>query len=601
MSGTVNRAMRGTRNRAGGKRAPAGAWRPALLLLIMALCVGAAAWKAVALHVLQRDFLLEEGDARTVRVVPLAANRGLITDRNGEPLAVSTPVQSIWADPSEIDPNGEKIGELARLLELDAADLRARLQQNRSRRFLYLARHLAPFQAAPALELAIEGVYRQREYRRFYPRGEVTAHLLGFNDIDETGQEGMERAWNDWLRGVPGGRRVIKDRRGNIIEELNTIELAKPGKDLRLSIDMRLQSLAHRELKDAYLQRNAKAASAVVLDVASGELLAVANQPSYNPHNKSSITDLSVARNRAFTDIYEPGSTMKPFTIAAALESGRFTPETIIETGNGWMVVAGRTVQDLFGYGTLTTTGVITKSSNVGTSLIAAEIGAATIVDMYRRFGFGAAPGSGFPGEQAGMVPDPGRLGAHGTAVLSFGYGMTATAVQLAQAYSVFADDGVRKPVSLLELNEAEIAALPRQRVISPVIARQVREMLETVVDRSRGGAVSGARIPLYEVAGKTGTAHVVGASGYEENLHNALFVGLVPAAKPRVVIVVIINEPKGDEHLGGQVAAPVFAGIAAGAMRILNVPPDAAPLDAAPSGRPRMPPPHSGAEGIAE
>ena len=579
------------------KTKPADTWRPKLLLLLMALCIGAAGWKAVALHVLERDFLQEEGDARTVRSVPLVADRGQITDRNGEPLAMSTPVKSIWADPSEINPRGERIGELARLLELDADALRARLEENRARRFLYLRRHLAPFEAEPVLALGIPGVYEQREYRRFYPHGEVTAHLIGFNDIDDNGQEGMERAYNDWLQGVPGSRRVIKDRRGNVIEELNTIQLAQPGKDLRLSIDIRLQNLVYRELKSAYLERRASAATAVVLDVDTGELLAVANQPSYNPHNKTLIDDHSVTRNRAFTDIYEPGSTMKPFTIAAALESGRFTPDTVLETGNGWMVVGGRTVQDLFAYGTLTTTGVITKSSNVGTSLIAAEIGAGTIVDVLDRFGFGRAPETGFPGEQAGVLPDPRRLGSHATAVLSFGYGVSATAVHLAQAYSIFADEGRRKPVSLLGLSEREIAELPREPVISPIIAQQVVEMLETVVDRSRGGAVTGARIPLYQVAGKTGTSHVVGASGYEENLHNSLFVGLAPVARPEIVVVVIVNEPRGDEHLGGQVAAPVFSGIAAGAMRILNVPPDAAP-------RPEPTPrrfPQTGAEGLSE
>lgn len=560
------------------KSKPAGAWRPVLLLLLMAAGIGAAGWKAVALHVLERDFLQEEGDARTIRTVPLVANRGLITDRNGEPLAMSTPVTSIWADPSEIDPGEERLGELARLLDLETEVLRARLEQNRGRRFMYLQRHLAPTEAEQVLALNIAGVYEQREYRRFYPHGEVTAHLIGFNDIDGNGQEGMERAYNDWLQGVPGSRRVIKDRRGNIIEELNTIELAQPGKDLRLSIDLHLQNLAYRELKTEYLKRSAKSASVVVLDVATGEVLAIASQPSYNPHNKSLIEDVSVTRNRAFTDIYEPGSTMKPFTIAAALESGRYTPDTVIETGNGWMTVAGRTVQDLFGYGALTTTGVITKSSNVGTSKIAAEIGADPIVDVLERFGFGRAPGAGFPGEQTGVVPDPDRLGRHATAVLSFGYGLSATAVHLAQAYSILADEGMRKPVALLKLNEDEIATLPRERVISPIIARQVVEMLKTVVDRSRGGAVTAAQIPFYNVAGKTGTSHVVGASGYEENLHNSLFVGLAPATRPEIIVVVIVNEPKGDEHLGGQVAAPVFSRIAAGAMRILNVPPDDLP-----------------------
>jgi len=557
-----------------------GAWRPSLLLLLMALCVVLAAWQAMKLTVLQRDRLQQEGNARTIRSVPLVATRGLITDRSGEPLAMSTPVKSIWVDPREIDLRSGKIGQLADLLDVQEDALRERLERNIDRRFLYLRRHLAPAEAAPILALHIPGIYEQREYRRFYPHGEVTAHLIGFNDIDDRGQEGMERAYNDWLEGTPGSRRVVKDRRGNVIEALNTIKLAQPGKELRLSIDIRLQNLAYRELQAAYREHRATAASAVVLDVASGEVLAVVNQPSYNPNNRASIKNPAVTRNRAFTDIYEPGSTMKPFTVAAALESGRFIPDTLIET-RGWMIVGRHRVEDLRNYGTLTTTGVITKSSNVGTSKMALEIGPASLVAMLERFGFGKTLASGFPGEGAGVMPEAGRLGEHPTAALSFGYGVSATAAHLAQAYSVFADRGIRKPLSLRKLSESELADIPRQQVISPVLAGQVAEMLETVVDRSRGGSVTRAQIPLYKVAGKTGTSRVarVGAPGYEKNLHNSLFVGLAPASRPEVVIAIIVNQPNNGQYLGGHVAAPVFSRIAAGAMRILNVPPDAVPL----------------------
>jgi len=313
----------------------------------------------------------------------------------------------------------------------------------------------------------------------------------------------------------------------------------------------------------------------LILDVDTGEVLAMVNQPSYNPHNKADMTDFSVLRNRAITDVFEPGSTVKAFTITAALESGLFEPDTIIETSPGWMMVGPNEVRDIFNYGTLTLSKVITKSSNIGTSKIAFEIGPEPIRDVLQRVGFGEVPGTGFPGERGGVLPNPRRWSRIETATLSYGYGLSASALQLARAYSVIADEGVLKPVSLLKLGEADIEALPREQVISPVIAGQVLDMLETVVDSSRGGSAVEANIPFYDVAGKTGTAHVVGEYGYEDNLHNSFFVGLVPASDPEIVVVVVINEPKGEEHYGGQVAAPVFSEIATGAMRILNVPPD--------------------------
>ena len=551
-------------------------WRVHLILFAMFACVLVIAWKVGMLHIAERDFLQDQGDARTIRTVPLVANRGLITDRNGEPLAVSTPVQSIWVDPRKIARDSETIRILARQLELNESVLEQNINSKSNLEFLYLKRRLSPVEAKRVLNLNLEGVYSQQEYQRFYPQGEVTAHLIGFSNVDDIGQEGLELTYDEWLRGVPGKRQVMKDRRGNIIEELNTIQTAQPGKSLELSIDFRIQNIAYRELKEEFITRRAKGASIVVLDVVTGEVLAMANQPSYNPHNKSGMTDFSVLRNRAITDVFEPGSTIKAFTIAAALETGLYSPGTIIETSPGWMMVSGNEVKDLFDYGTLTTAGVITKSSNVGSSKIALDIGAEPIRDVMARVGFGEVLGTGFPGERSGVLPNPRKWGRHVTATFSFGYGLSATALQLANAYSVLADNGIRKPASLLKLSDQAIKDVRREKVIEAEITSEVRKMLRTVVDASSGGSALEANVPFYSVAGKTGTAHVVGEAGYEENLHNSLFVGMVPASDPRIVIVVVINEPKGDEHYGGQVAAPVFSRVAAGAMRILNISPDA-------------------------
>jgi cell division protein FtsI (penicillin-binding protein 3) len=367
----------------------------------------------------------------------------------------------------------------------------------------------------------------------------------------------------------------MKDRRGHIIEELNILQPAQPGNSLELSIDFRIQNLAYKELKAEFITRRAKAASAVVLDIRSGEVLAMVNQPSYNPHNRAGLTDFSVLRNRAITDVFEPGSTIKPFTIIAALESGLYTPGTVIETGPGWMMISGDEVKDIANYGTLNLSSVITKSSNIGTSKIALNIGPEPIRDVLERVGFGQMLGTGFPGERGGVLPNPRRWSRIETATLSYGYGLSSSALHLAQAYSVIADRGLRKPVSLLKLDEEALQTLPTEQVVSEQHADQVLAMLKTVVDASAGGAATDANVPFYQVAGKTGTAHVVGEFGYEENLHNSLFAGLVPASDPRLVIVVIVNEPKGDEHYGGQVAAPVFSRIASGAMRILDVSPD--------------------------
>jgi cell division protein FtsI (penicillin-binding protein 3) len=554
-------------------------WRLYLVLFLMFLCVLAIGWQVSTLHIVDRDFLQGQGDIRTIRTVPLVANRGLILDRNGEPLAVSSPVKSIWVNPQEIGAQHSEIERLAMELGLDSDSLLALMERNSGQKFLYVKRRLAPAEAERILALGIDGVNEQQEYQRFYPQGEVAAHLVGFSNVDDVGQEGLEFSYDGWLKGVPGRRQVIQDQRGHIIEELNTIETAQPGKNLELSIDFRLQNLAYKELKEEFVKRRAKSASIVVLDVDTGEVLAMANQPSYNPHNRKNLNDFSILRNRAITDVFEPGSPIKAFTVTAALESGMYTPDTVIETSPGWMMVNGNEVQDIINYGTLDLTSVITKSSNIGATKIAFEIGPDAIRNVLERVGMGQLSGTGFPSEQGGVLPNHRNWSRIETATFSFGYGLSTTALQLAQAYSVIADAGIRKPVSLLKLDEASLQALRREQVIDKTISNQVLAMLETVVDPERGGSARDARVPFYSVAGKTGTVHVVSEyGGYEENLHNSLFVGLVPASDPKLVIVVIVNEPKGDEHYGGQVAAPVFSRVASGAMRILNIAPDDLP-----------------------
>ncbi len=554
-------------------------WRLILIFVVMAMCIVAIFWKLTSLHVLQKEFLQGQGDARTIRTEPLSATRGMITDRNGEPLAVSTPVKSIWVNPKEISQELRDIEVLALALELDSQTLAATIAANAEKDFLFVKRRISPAEAEAVLSLRIDGVYSRQEYQRYYPQGEVAAHVVGFTNVDDAGQEGMELAFEDWLQGVPGRQQVMKDRRGRIIRELDTLAPAQPGKNLELSIDFRLQNHTYKELKSEYLLRGARSASVVVMDVATGEVLAMANQPSYNPNNRGVITDFSALRNRAVTDLVEPGSTVKAFTVAAALESGMFTPETLVDTNPGRIRVGRDWVTDAttraINHGMLTVQGVITKSSNVGATRLALAIGHEPLRNMLERVGFGSATGTGFPGERSGVLPNHRIWHDIETATLSYGYGLSASALQLASAYTTLVSGGIKKPVSMLKLSPEALAALPTEHVISEKIARDVMAALETVVDKERGGGATAANVPFYSVAGKTGTAHVVGASGYESNVYNSLFVGYAPASAPRIVVVIIMNEPGGSEHYGSQVAAPLFSRIVTGAMRILNVAPD--------------------------
>jgi cell division protein FtsI (penicillin-binding protein 3) len=546
--------------------------RRAFLLLCLGLAAGVLVWRAVSLQVLDKEFLLTQGQARHLRTVTLPAHRGMIQDRNGEPLAISTPVESVWVNPQELADEQQRIPELTRLLELNTSAVQRQLASRADREFLYLRRHIDPATAARVEALDIPGVYLQREYRRYYPDGEVTAHVVGFTNIDDAGQEGLELAYDEWLAGEPGAKRVIKDGKSHIVEDVESISLPSPGKDLRLSIDRRIQYLAYRELLAAIQEHQARAASAVVLDVRSGEVLAMVNQPSFNPNNRQNLRS-SDMRNRAVTDVFEPGSTMKPFIAATALATGRYQPHTPVSTSPGWMRVGVNTVRDVHDYGDLDLTGVIRKSSNVGISKVALSLAAEDIWTNLSDLGFGVQTFSGFPGEASGLLPHFSGWNAIETATLSFGYGVSVTPLQLAQAYAVLAGDGVRRSITFLH----DAGATEERRVMPAAITRAVRAMLEEAVGPD--GTAPAARVPGYRVAGKTGTVRKSERGGYSDSKYLAVFAGMAPASDPRVVMVVMVDEPSGGKYYGGQVAAPVFSHVMAAALRLLAVPPDDVPL----------------------
>jgi len=518
------------------------------------------------------EFLQNQGNNRTLRTVDIPAYRGVITDRRGEPLAISSPVVSICANPQLLELDGDKLAMLARRLKLRVGDLKQRIERYRNKEFMYLARQLTPPQAQAVLDLELVGVFKREEYKRFYPAGEVAAHLVGFTGIDDRGQEGMELAFDDWLYGATGSKRVLKDRKGRVIKELQLIESEKPGSNLALSIDLRLQYIAYRELKAAMKQFRAKSGSVVVLDVQTGEVLAMVNQPSFNPNDRSRLKAGST-RNRALTDLLEPGSVMKPLTMVAALESGKFHAGTMIETSPGYLRVGRKVFKDHRDYGKLDMSGILAKSSQVGTTKIALQVGPEDIRGVFDRVGLGHSPGTGFPGESAGLLPSKRRWRDVETATLAFGYGMAATPLQLANAYAVLANKGIKKQVSLLKVSAAEgVPPGLEEQVIDQDIVASVRQMMKAVVDKE--GTGTRAAINTYEVAGKTGTSHKVGAGGYQEDSYVGLFAGMAPADKPRLVTVVVIDDPRGEDYYGGLVAAPLFSKVTAEALRLMNVPP---------------------------
>ncbi len=543
-------------------------WRHLTVLIVFVSVIFVLAGRALDMQVLHSAFFEQQGDARQLRHVSIPANRGDIVDRNGEPLAISTPVNSIWLNPQQFQAKPESVNQLAKLLSIDASRLQKKIDAYKNREFMYLKRHVPPELANKVLNLDITGISVQDEYHRFYPAGEVAANVVGFADIDDNGQEGIELAFNDWLKGEPGRKLILRDRFGRAVDDVKRIRSSEPGKPVLLSIDNRLQYLTYRTLKAAVLKHNAVAGSAVVLDVNTGEVLAIANQPSFNVNDRSQLRP-GTTRNRAVTDVYEPGSTMKPLTIVAALESGRWRPNYKVETGPGHLRVMGNTIRDARNYGDLDVGGVIMKSSNVGVSKIALSLEAEQQWEMYQSLGLGMDTGSGFPGEASGRLSVNALNNDFERATLSFGYGVSVTSLQLARAYGAIASDGVLKPVSFLHQESASEG----ERVMSAETALAVRKMMQKVV--SDKGTGSQAQVANYSVAGKTGTVHKFTAGGYAENRYLSIFAGMVPANEPELVMVVMIDEPRNGEHFGGDVAAPVFSTVMAGAMRLLDIPPD--------------------------
>ena len=533
---------------------------------VLALASLALIARAVDLQFINKDFYLRQGDSRFLRELPIATSRGMITDRNGEPLAISTPVESIWANPSELALHPQRFPQLAQALGVPVTDLATQIQQRSSKEFMYLRRHLNPDAAKAIIALGVPGVFSQREYRRYYPLGEVMAHVLGYTNVDDRGQEGVELAFDDWLTGKPGAKRVIRDRRGRIVENVDLVRPAVPGKDLVLSIDRRIQYLAYRELAAAVRQNNASAGTAVVLDVHTGEVLAMVNVPSYNPNARTDNRP-SAHRNRAATDVTEPGSVMKAFTIAAALETGKFTPNTLFDTNPGSMELAGHVIHDTHNHGVLTMTGIITKSSNVGAAQISLQLTPEHMYDVLHRFGFGQITGSGFPGEASGVLPNPRSWSVIQKATIAYGYGVSVTPLQIAQAYAALGNGG-----RLVTPTFVKGANNPGRAVLDPHIAHQILQMLETVVGPE--GTAPQAAVLGYRVAGKTGTARNASNGGYSKQ-YDSLFVGLVPASHPKFSMVVMIHDPKGSVYYGGLVAAPVFGKVMDGALRLMDVPPD--------------------------
>jgi cell division protein FtsI (penicillin-binding protein 3) len=547
-------------------------WRSALLLVGFALCALALEGRILYLQLVDKDFLAEQANDRHLRTVQISAHRGSVTDRFGEPLAVSTPVDTIYANPQELKPALDRLGELANLLDQDDEWLARRITSNLEREFVFLERHVSPAKAQQVLDLGLPGVGTIREYRRYYPAGEVTGHVIGFTNVDDRGQEGLEAAFDHWLKGEVGSKRIVQDRRGQVIRDVELLQAARPGRDLRTSIDLRIQYLAYRELKAAVTESRARSGSVVVLDPRTGEVLAMVNQPSYNPNDRSQYRPENY-RNRAITDMYEPGSSFKPLVLAAALESGAFNPRSVIDTSPGTLSINNRIItEDTSNFGRVSLTTALAKSSNVVAARVALTMEPQAISEVLSGFGIGRLTDSAFPGESAGALKDPNHWRTIGQATLSYGYGVAVTTLQLARAYAAIAADGTLRPVSLLALDQAP----PGERVISADTADDLTHMLEAVV--SPDGTGQRASIRNFHIAGKTGTTQKAGVGGYDADRHGAIFAGFAPATDPRLVVVVMIDEPQGAAYYGGDIAAPVFANIVSGALRVLAVPPDALP-----------------------
>ncbi|MEW6678138.1 MAG: penicillin-binding protein 2 [Pseudomonadota bacterium] len=546
-------------------------WRQRLTLGLLFAGFAALSARAVYLQVWNDEFLEGEGEKRSQRVIPIPAYRGMITDRRGEPLAVSTPVESIWANPREANPTPAQIQALASILEKNPDQVRRQLT-DKSRAFVYIERLVEPHKAEQAKALDIVGLYAKQEYRRYYPAGEVAAHMLGITNVEDQGQEGLELAYQTWLTGEPGSERVIKDRRGNAVERLERLKAPKPGRDLALSLNQHIQYLAYRELAAAVNEHEARAGAVVVLDARTGEILALANTPSFNPNSRSTFSPERL-RNRAVTDVFEPGSTMKPLLVAAALEAGVVKPETVIDTGPGWMQIGDKRVTDVHAKGVMTVTQALQVSSNVAVAKIALEMRSEDYWNLLSQAGLGSPPKSGLPGEVGGRLRPYATWRPIEKATMAYGHGVSVSLLQLAHAYTAFANDGVMPQLTALRREGQAIG----NRVMAPATARSVLSMLETVTQN--GGTAPQARVVGYRVAGKTGTAHKLIGGSYAPDKYISSFVGLAPASDPRLVVAVMVDEPSTKAYYGGLVAAPVFSKVMAGALRFMAVPPDA-PFD---------------------
>jgi len=546
--------------------------RVTLVMALFALVASTLIARAVHLQVLDKDFLNQQADTRHLRTEPISAHRGTILDRNGEPLAISTPVDSIWVNPNQFASAIDKIPQLAKALNLKPETMLRRITRSMDKEFLYLKRHLSPSDAQRVMALKLPGISVQREYRRYYPASEVTGHLIGFTNIDDEGQEGLELAMNHWLEGEPGAKRVLKDRLGRSIENVESIRPPHHGKDLRASIDLRLQYLAYRTLKAAVKSHNARSGSVVILDIKTGEVLAMVNQPTYNPNDRSQFV-AERYRNRAITDIFEPGSSIKPLIIAAALESGQYRPSSVVDTAPGSVTIGAKTIEDSRNLGQISLTTILARSSNVGVTKLAMTLQPDQLWDTMSNFGLGEMTSSGFPGESAGMLTHYSNWRPISQATIAYGYGVSVTPLQLAQAYAVIGNDGVMQAVSLFAID----GSAKGEQVVSVDTAHAVRRMLEEVV--RPGGTGTKASVDSYRVAGKTGTAWKFAKGGYSEDKYISIFAGLAPASDPRLATIVVIDEPSGELYYGSDVAAPVFADVMAESLRLLAVPPDAMPV----------------------
>ncbi len=548
------------------------------VLLVLVSMLGALVARALYLQVVEHSFLAAQGVQRQIRTIETPAYRGAILDRFGTPLAISTPVDSVWVNPGEILQNLSALKQVTKKLELNYRDTVSMLKQRANREFVYLKRQLEP-ELAQSVAAGVDGVYLQREYNRYYPAGEVVSHLVGFTNIDDQGQEGLELAYQDWLRAQPGKRRVIRNRRGEVVEELAQVTAAEPGKDIYTSIDMRLQYIAYRSLARAIKYHAARAGSAVLLDARSGEILAIVNLPSYNPNRRTSKADQQ--RNRALTDVFEPGSTIKPFTLAAAIDRGRYRRGSNIDTSPGYMMVSGHTIKDIRNYGVLDLAGILRKSSNVGASRVAMSLEKQELWESFRDYGFGEASGVTFPGESSGYFRHYSQWQPLDHATAGFGYGMSLSITQLARAYSVIANQGRLVDLSLLRKEPVMTTKNEISRHVMKVsTAREMISMMTEVVGPE--GTAQRAAVDGYQVAGKTGTARKSIAGGYQKDDYVSVFAGIAPASNPRLVMAVMLDEPTQNGYYGGVVAAPVFQEVISNALRILDIAPDDLPLPTA-------------------